>query len=68
MPMSNMGFVFTDKAEFSFLPVKQKSGNSAYQHEYHRVLPYSANRRIVTAAEIIRPREADFSPFSTSDT
>ena len=35
--MSNMGFVFTDKAEFSFLPVKQKSGNSAYQHEYHRV-------------------------------
>ena len=32
------------------------------------LLPYNANRIIVNAAEMIKPNEADFSPFSTSIT
>ena len=30
--------------------------------------PYNANNIIVTAAEMISPKEADFNPFSTSST
>ena len=32
------------------------------------LLPYNANNRIVAAAEMIKPNEADFKPFSTSRT
>ena len=32
------------------------------------LLPYNANNIIVDAAEIIKPNEADFNPFSTSKT
>lgn len=32
------------------------------------LLPYNANSIIVDAAEMIKPEEADFNPFSTSKT
>ena len=50
-----------------------KNKNSAVQFSAEKdnsglLLPYNANSIIVNAAERIKPREADFSPFNTSST
>ena len=67
--MIKIGWSFHFRARNSIV----KKINSAIQLRDKKsvsdiLLPYKANNIIVDAADIIKPEEADFNPFSTSRT
>ena len=72
MPLTNImktGLIF----HFFNTNSNAKNKNSAVQFSDKKsnsglLLPYKASNKIVAAAERIKPKEADFSPFNTSNT